>query len=62
MGILRRKRDFFIPASGIDVVEVVRLGGVDQSILIQAVDVMKPVLLFVHGGPCMPVPGVVSRG
>jgi pimeloyl-ACP methyl ester carboxylesterase len=23
---------------------------------------MKPVLLFVHGGPCMPVPGVVSRG
>lgn len=62
MGLFRRKRDFVIPATGIDVVEVVRLGGVNQSILIQAEDVTKPVLLFVHGGPCMPVPGVVSRG
>jgi pimeloyl-ACP methyl ester carboxylesterase len=62
MGILRRKRDFVIPATGLDVVEVITLGGVDQSILIQAEDVTKPVLLFVHGGPCMPVPGVVSRG
>jgi pimeloyl-ACP methyl ester carboxylesterase len=62
MGLFRRKRDFVIPATGIDVVEVVQLGGVDQSILIQAEDVTKPVLLFVHGGPCMPVPGVVSRG
>jgi hypothetical protein len=30
MGLFRRKRDFVIPASGIDVVEVVQLGGVDQ--------------------------------
>jgi pimeloyl-ACP methyl ester carboxylesterase len=62
MGLFRGKRDFSISSSGLDLVEVVRLGGVDQSILIQAEDVTKPVLLFVHGGPCMPVPGVVSRG
>lgn len=62
MGVFGRRRDFVVPATGLDCVEVVMLGGVDQSILIQAEDVTKPVLLFVHGGPCMPVPGVVSRG
>jgi pimeloyl-ACP methyl ester carboxylesterase len=62
MGYFLKKRDFTIPAAGIDSVEKVLLGGLDQSILIQAGDPTKPVLLFVHGGPCMPVPGVVNRG
>lgn len=57
-----KKRDFAITGSGIDVVEKVSLGGVDQSILIQAENPNNPVLLFVHGGPCMPVPGVALRG
>jgi pimeloyl-ACP methyl ester carboxylesterase len=56
------KREFTIADKGLDSVEKIRLGGVEQSILIQTEDVTKPVLLFVHGGPCMPVPGVVSRG
>jgi pimeloyl-ACP methyl ester carboxylesterase len=62
MGYFVKKRDFMIPSSGVDSVERVVLGGVEQTILIQAVDTKKPVLLFVHGGPCMPIPGVVSRG
>ncbi|WP_309862365.1 alpha/beta hydrolase [Bacillus sp. SLBN-46] len=45
-----------------DSVEKIRLGGVEQTVLIQAENPTKPVLLFIHGGPCMPVPGVVSRG
>lgn len=60
--VFMKKRDFTIPSTGIDSVETVLLGGVEQTILIQAADPTKPVLLFVHGGPCMPVPGVVSRG
>lgn len=51
-----------IPETGIDCVEKIELGKMGQSILIQAEDRTNPVLLFVHGGPCMPVPGVVSRG
>ncbi|OLS33955.1 alpha/beta fold hydrolase [Bacillus sp. MRMR6] len=62
MGYFIKKRDFLIPASGIDSVERIVLGGVEQTILIQAMDPKKPVLLYVHGGPCMPIPGVVSRG
>lgn len=61
MGIFKKK-DFTIDSTGIDRVDEVVLGGVKQSILIQAVDPTKPVLLFVHGGPCLPIPGVVSRG
>lgn len=60
--IFKKKRDFTISESGTDTVEQVLLGGVNQSILIQAENLDNPVLLFVHGGPCMPVPGVVSRG
>jgi pimeloyl-ACP methyl ester carboxylesterase len=56
------KRDFNIASSGIDSIEKIKLGGVDQTVLIQADNPTNPVLLFVHGGPCMPVPGVVSRG
>lgn len=62
MGFILKKKDFTIPDSGIDSVEKVTLGNVKQSILIQADNPDNPVLLFVHGGPCMPVPGVVSRG
>lgn len=62
MGLLKKKKDFTIPKTGIDSVEKVSLGGVDQSILIQAENPAHPVLLFLHGGPCMSVPGVASRG
>ncbi|MEH7086792.1 alpha/beta hydrolase [Neobacillus drentensis] len=56
------KREFTIADEGIDLVDKITLGGVEHSVLIQGNDVTKPLLLFIHGGPCMPVPGVVSRG
>ncbi|MDR4888021.1 alpha/beta hydrolase [Fredinandcohnia sp. QZ13] len=62
MGILSKKPDFEIPSSGIQSVETITLGGIKQCILIQAVDVSKPVILFIHGGPSMPLPGVSSKG
>jgi len=62
MRLLPSKREFTIADTGLDSVEKVALGGIEQSILIQAEDPTKPILLFIHGGPCMPVPGVVSRG
>ncbi|MEH7235062.1 alpha/beta hydrolase [Bacillus sp. JJ1562] len=62
MGIFSKKPDYEIPSSGLQSVETIILGGIKQTILIQAVDVSKPVLLFIHGGPSMPLPGVSSKG
>jgi len=62
MGLFKRQPDFLVPEGGISVVERLRIGGVEQSILIQAADERNPVLLIVHGGPSMPIPGVSSRG
>jgi pimeloyl-ACP methyl ester carboxylesterase len=62
MGLLPKKYDYIIPANGISSVEKVTLGGLDQTILIQAEDPTKPVLLMIHGGPTMPLPGVSCKG
>jgi pimeloyl-ACP methyl ester carboxylesterase len=56
------KPDFLIPNTGIDQLETVDLGGIQQSIIIQSYSPKNPVLLFLHGGPSMPLPGVSSRG
>ena len=42
-------------------IERVELGGISQYILIQTEKPGSPVLLFLHGGPSMPIPGVSSR-
>jgi pimeloyl-ACP methyl ester carboxylesterase len=57
-----KKSKRLIADGGVSSVEEVMLGGVKQCILIQAKDVSKPVLLFLHGGPGMPFPGVGCRG
>lgn len=61
MKTLPRKKDFTIPETGISSVETLTIGGIEQSILIQAAHTDKPVLLFLHGGPSMPLPGVSCR-
>ncbi|MGR3764017.1 alpha/beta fold hydrolase [Rossellomorea sp. NS-SX7] len=57
-----KKRDFSIGDQGIDRVETITIGGVSQTILIQGESIDSPILLFIHGGPSMPLPGVSSRG
>jgi len=59
---LRHRPDFTIPPNGIDRLETLTIGGVPQTILIQSYSANNPVLLFLHGGPSMPLPGVSCRG
>ncbi|WP_018759944.1 alpha/beta fold hydrolase [Paenibacillus terrigena] len=54
--------DFNISEQGISSIEKIIIGDVKQSILIQTEKPGSPVLLFIHGGPSMPVPGVSNRG
>ncbi|MBS4201043.1 alpha/beta hydrolase [Bacillus sp. FJAT-49732] len=56
------KDDFKISEPGISSVEKIMIGGINQSILIQSENPDNPVLLFIHGGPSMPIPGVASKG
>ncbi len=42
------------PTGGIDSIEKVQLGGLDQWIQIRGHDRSKPILLFLHGGPGFP--------
>lgn len=59
--LFARKGDFEIPRTGISTIETIELGGIAQTILIQGEDARNPVLLMLHGGPSMPLPGVSSR-
>lgn len=61
MKFLSKKRDFEISETGISTVEKLNIGGIEQTILLQAEHIDKPVLLFIHGGPSMPLPGVSCR-
>ena len=40
--------------NGIESLEKVMIGGVEQSLLIRGYDASKPIVLFVHGGPGLP--------
>lgn len=59
---LFKKADFTISEKGISSIEKMMIGGVEQHILIQTEKPGSPVILFIHGGPSMPVPGVSNRG
>ena len=49
-----RQINWIESANGIDSMELVRLGGMDQWIYIRSEDKNKPILLFLHGGPGSP--------
>jgi pimeloyl-ACP methyl ester carboxylesterase len=49
--------DHIVTPNGVDTLEQVRLGGVEQWISIRGADRNNPVLLFVHGGPGAPEMG-----
>ncbi|QBP42043.1 hypothetical protein [Paenisporosarcina antarctica] len=57
-----KKSDFISTENGISEINSIKIGGINQSILIQGEDSAKPILLFLHGGPSLPLPGVSSRG
>lgn len=57
--VTRSKKD--TSPNGYCYTETITLGGIDQSILVQARNKDKPVLLVLHGGPGMPFPGVSCR-
>lgn len=61
MMFFSRNNDFTIPSSGISRIERTTLGGVEQAFLIQSENPQNPLLLFIHGGPSMPIPGVSCR-
>lgn len=47
-------------SNGISSLEQVTLGGAEQWIFIRGTDVNNPVLLFLHGGPGMPIIGMAT--
>lgn len=62
MKLLSRKADFTISKNGISEIETIQIGGIKQTILIQTENSQNPILLVLHGGPSMPVPGISNRG
>ena len=56
------KREFNIPHTGINKIEKVQIGGIEQYILVQSIREGLPILLILHGGPGLPLPGVSCRG
>lgn len=56
------KQEFNIPQTGINKIEKVRIGGIEQYILVQSIREGLPILLMLHGGPGLPLPGVSCRG
>jgi pimeloyl-ACP methyl ester carboxylesterase len=61
-GIFTKKLDYIISEKGLSSVQTLTIGGVEQTILLQGENPNNPVLLIVHGGPTMPLPGVSSKG
>lgn len=62
MKLIKRRPDFTISKNGISSVETIEIGGINQTILIQTENIQNPILLVLHGGPSMPIPGVSNRG
>jgi pimeloyl-ACP methyl ester carboxylesterase len=56
-----KHNDFTIQDLGISIIEKVQINGIEHALLIQSERIGSPVLLFIHGGPSMPIPGVSSR-
>lgn len=62
MVLFSGKHDYVIGENGISAIEKVWIGEMEQTILIQTEEKSNPILLLLHGGPSLPLPGVSSRG
>jgi hypothetical protein len=44
----------YIDSPGIDSMETIKIGGINQCIYVRGKDVNNPIILFLHGGPGTP--------
>lgn len=54
IGVTVKKASHRIAPPGIDSMETIKIGGINQCIYIRGKDRSNPVLLFLHGGPGTP--------
>ncbi|MFD2445558.1 alpha/beta hydrolase [Bacillus sp. CGMCC 1.16607] len=59
---IMNKSEELVVNGGISEVEEIKIGGINQSLLIEGADKSNPVCIFLHGGPGAPFPfGVSAR-